>query len=694
MPAEPVRVLLIDDDEDDHVLTAALLSEIGRERFRLDWISRYDEALQAIGGRSHDVYLLDFHLGERNGLELLREAVEGGCRAPIIMLTGLGDRDVDLEAMRFGAADYLSKTKLDAPLLERSIRYALERARTLEALRESEERYSLAARGANDGLWDWNLRTGAIYFSPRWKAMLGLADGEVSDQPVDWLSRVHPEDLERLRSDLDAHLEGLTPHFECEHRLLHRDGSFRWMLTRGMAVRGEDGQACRIAGSQTDTTGRKVYDGLTGLPNRVLLLDRLASALVRARRHPELFFAVLFFDLDRFKFVNDSLGHPAGDRLLSQVAQRLVTCIRPEDTLARTGGDEFAILIEDIRHVSDASRVSLRIHEVMAAPFDLDGLGSDGLGSDTREVFSSVSVGIAMSATGYTMPENVLQDAETAMYRAKSLGGARAEVFDDAMRARVTARLQVESDLRRAVERGQFELHYQPILSLASGVILGFEALARWRHPERGLLLPAEFIPVAEETGMILPLGGEILRQACRQMQTWTERSPEVPLVVSVNVSGRQLAEGDFPDRVAEVLRETRLSPRRLKLEITESAIVENAESAADQLQHLRDLGIGIWLDDFGTGHSSFGYLHRFPIETLKIDRSFVSKLEEADGSPEITSTIVLLAHSLGMSAIAEGVERPGQRDRLRDLRCDAVQGHLLGYPMTQASADELLAVR
>jgi EAL domain-containing protein (putative c-di-GMP-specific phosphodiesterase class I) len=367
-----------------------------------------------------------------------------------------------------------------------------------------------------------------------------------------------------------------------------------------------------------------------------------------------------------------------------------VTCVRPEDTVARTGGDEFAVLIEDIRDVSDASRVALRIHEAMAAPFDLTGLDVG-----IREVFGSVSVGIAMSATGYAQPEHVLQDAETAMYRAKSLGGARAEVFDDAMRTRVQARLQVESDLRRAVERGQFELYYQPILSLAAGGtggILGFEALVRWRHPERGLMLPEEFIAVAEETGMILPLGVEVLRRACRQMQLWTGRSPEAPLVVSVNISGRQLAEGDFPERVAEVLRETGLPPRRLKLEITESAIIENAEAAAGQLHRLRDLGVGIWLDDFGSGHASFAHLHRFPIETLKIDRSFVAGLEEADGSREITRTIVLLAHSLGMSAIAEGVERPEQQDRLRDLRCDAVQGYLLGHPLTQESAEELLA--
>ncbi|HEX7183156.1 MAG TPA: EAL domain-containing protein [Thermoanaerobaculia bacterium] len=683
MSGAPIRVLLIDDDEDDHVLARDLLEEIGKDRYRLDWEPGCDAALQAIRAQAHDVYLLDYHLGERTGLEILREAIDGGCRAPIIMLTGLGDRDVDLEAMRAGAADYLAKGSLDAPLLERSIRYALERARTLEALRESEERYSLAARGANDGLWDWDLKTDRVYFSPRWKGMLGLADAEVSDRPEEWLGRVHPEDLPRLRKDLETHLAGRTPHFENEHRLSHRDGSFRWMLTRGLAVRDGNGKPYRIAGSQTDTTGRKVYDGLTGLPNRVLFLDRLAASLSRAKRHPGHLFAVLFLDLDRFKLVNDSLGHAVGDQLLIEAARRLEGCVRLGDTVARMGGDEFAILLEEVGDVSDATRVAARIHEKLSAPCDLGG----------RQVFTSASVGIALSATGYEFPERVLQDADTAMYRAKSLGTARYEVFDEAMRALALARLQMESDLRWTLERGLLDLHYQPIVSLAGGELLGFEALVRWTHPERGPVLPEVFIPVAEETGMILPLGAQVLRRACRQMREWMDRLPgEKPLLVSVNVSGKQLAQADFPEQVAEVLRETGLPAGSLKLEITESAIIENADSAAELLHRLRGMGVGVWLDDFGTGHASFSYLYRFPIDTLKIDRSFIQQLDGEGANSEITRTIVLLAHSLGLNVIGEGVESSRQRDRLRDFACDNVQGFLVSHPLTAEAAGELVA--
>ena len=680
---QEIRVLLIDDDEDDHVLTRDLLAEIGGQRFRLDWVARYDDALEAIERRVHDVYLLDYHLGEHTGLELLRQALENGCRTPIILLTGLGDREVDLEAMKAGAADYLSKGSLDAPRLERSIRYALERARTLEALRVSEERYTLAARGANDGLWDWNLQTGEIYFSPRWKSMLGYAEDQISNRPGEWLRRVHPQDRERLEADLEAHLQGRTLHFENEHRLMCRDGSFRWMLARGLAVRNEGGPAYRIAGSQTDTTERKVYDGLTGLPNRVLLLDRLASALARARRHPHDFFAVLLLDLDRFKIVNDSLGYPMGDQLLVEVARRLKACVRAGDTVARLGGDEFAILLEEVRTIDDAARSAARIQAALASPFNLQ----------SREVFASASIGIALSATGYEAPEDVLRDADTAMYRAKASGKARYEVFDEEMRARARARLQMETDLRRALERDQLELHYQPILSLARGEVLGFEALVRWLHPEHGPILPEAFIPLAEETGIILPLGERILRLACEQMRAWDgRRSDGEPLAISVNLSGRQLADESFPERVREILAQTGLAPQRLKLEITESALIENPDAAAELLRRLNAMGVGIWLDDFGTGHSSLSYLHRFPIESLKIDRSFVSKLDHAGARPEIIRSILLLARSLGMEPVAEGVESAGQRDRLLDLGCDRVQGFFFSPPLGLEAARDWLA--
>jgi diguanylate cyclase (GGDEF)-like protein len=393
----------------------------------------------------------------------------------------------------------------------------------------------------------------------------------------------------------------------------------------------------------------------------------------------------LLLDLDCFKEVNDTFGHAAGDRLLQQVAARLQGALQPSDTVARLGGDEFAVLLTGVRDVSDPTRAAIRIQESLAAPFDLGG----------REVFTSASVGIAMSASGYESPSGLLQDADTAMYRAKSRGGGRSEVFDEDMRARSLARLQLESDLRRAVERERFELHYQPILSPVSGGILAFEALVRLSHPERGLIFPEEFIALAEETGMVLALGVQVLRQACRRMRAWMDLFPAgAPLVLSVNVSARQLACADFPDLVAEVLRESGLPAQRLKLEITESAIVENADSAAGLLRRLHELGVGIWLDDFGTGHSSFSYLHRFPIETLKIDRSFIGRLDQEDGSFAIVRAIVLLAHSLGLNAIAEGVEHPGQRDRLRDLGCDGVQGFLFSKPVPEDAVSELIAAQ
>ncbi|HEY9750603.1 MAG TPA: PAS domain S-box protein, partial [Allocoleopsis sp.] len=373
-----------------------------------------------------------------------------------------------------------------------------ERKQAEEALRESQERYALAVAGANDGLWDWNLKTNEIYFSSRWQSMLGYQEGEISSSPNEWFSRVHPEDVERLKAQINLHLEGLSPHFESEHRMRHQDGSYRWMLSRGLAVRDADQKVSRMAGSQTDVTERKhveeqllhdaFHDVLTGLPNRSLFMDRLGLAIERSKRPGNNLFAVLFLDLDRFKVINDSLGHMIGDQLLIAIARRLEACLRGGDTVARLGGDEFTILLEDIVDIHDATRIANRIHQALQSPFNLQG----------QEVFTSVSIGIALSETGYDWPEDLLRDADTAMYRAKSLGRACHEVFDRTMHLRAVELLHLETDLRRAIERQELRLYYQPIVSLTTGRIHGFEALIRWQHPERGLISPAEFIPVAE----------------------------------------------------------------------------------------------------------------------------------------------------------------------------------------------------
>jgi diguanylate cyclase (GGDEF)-like protein/PAS domain S-box-containing protein len=568
------------------------------------------------------------------------------------------------------------------------------RKRAEEALRESEERYALAVCGANDGLWDWNLRTSQIYFSRRWKEMLGCSEEQIGSLPQDWFDRVHPDDVESVQTAIAGHREGITPHFEIEHRMRHSDGAYRWMLSRGAATRDSGGKATRMAGSQTDITARKeaeqqllrdaLHDGLTGLPNRVLFTDRLERSIARIARDPNHRYAVLFLDVDRFKVINDSLGHSAGDELLVAFAKRLSACLRPSDTIARLGGDEFTVLLEDPTQPEDALAVADRILETLKKPIALG----------TQEVYVTASIGIATCVTGYTRPQDVLRDADTAMYRAKATGKSRHQLFDTAMHARAIKLMQTENDLRRAIDRNEFELHYQPILHMASGVIRGFEALVRWRHPERGLVSPADFIPIAEETGLIIPIGRWVLQEGCRQAAAWHAMFPENLLDININLSGKQFSQSDLVEQVIGVLRQTKLPARNLILEITESVVMENPESTILMLQRLKALGIQIHIDDFGTGYSSLAYLQRFPVDTMKIDRSFIARMSEDAENAEIVRTIIALAHNLNMKVTAEGIETAEQLAQLQGLKCENAQGYFLSRPLDGAAATEILVSR
>lgn len=558
-------------------------------------------------------------------------------------------------------------------------------------IRESEERYALAMQATNDGIWDWNLKTNAIYFSSRWKTMLGDREHEMNSLD-EWFSRIHPGDVERIKMEILNHLSELNSKFESEYRILCKGRTYRWMLSRGAILRDASGEAYRVVGTQSDITNRKVteeqllhdalHDALTGLPNRVLFMDRLSHAISLAKRRRNYLFAVLFFDLDRFKLINDSLGHSVGDQLLIEIARRLEKYLRVGDTVARLGGDEFTILLEDIKDENVANNIANRLQEELTRSFNLSG----------NEVFTSASIGITLSTFGYERPEDLLRDADIAMYRAKATGKARYEVFNTTMHTRAAALLQLETDLRRGLERQEFQLYYQPIVSLKTSEITGFEALIRWQHPQRGLVSPAEFIPVAEETGLIVPIGWWVLREACHQLSIWKRQFPEyASLVMSINLSAKQFTQHNLVEEISQILRETNVAADSLKLEITESVIMDNAELATTMLFQLQSQGIRLSIDDFGTGYSSLAYLYRFPTHTLKIDRSFINKIDIDSEQFEIVRTIVTLAANLGMDVVAEGVETLKHLAQLKALNCDSGQGYLFSKPVDSQTAAQLL---
>jgi diguanylate cyclase (GGDEF)-like protein/PAS domain S-box-containing protein len=565
-----------------------------------------------------------------------------------------------------------------------------ERTRTEAALKRSEERLAVGAECANDGFWEWDFAQQQFHMTGRWRALVGLTATPALGRPEDWLQRVHPDDVAALTTALEATLGGATERFEHEHRLRHEDGGYRRFLCRGLALRSPGRRVTRIAGSLAEADraagverarGAGATDALTGLCNRAVFVEGLARRLdERATRRGANGFAVLYLDLDRFKVVNDSLGHMVGDQLLISVSQRLEGCLRPGDAVARLGGDEFAILLNGLSDEQQTNAIAFRIQEQLSAPFLIGG----------REVFTSASIGIAFGPAHYANADDIMRDADTAMYHAKSRGKARHELFDADMHARVRDRLDLESDLRTAVSTNDFEIHYQPIVSLATGMCIGFESLIRWtRHGKP--VSPATFIPVAEELGLIESVGTWVLQQACQRFADWQQRFPDSGLdCITVNVSARQLMQQNFLRIVEKAVGTAGLPPSHVRLEITETALMDNPHMAAAVLRDLREFGVKIYLDDFGTGCSSLSHLHKLPVDTLKIDRSFVNSLMMPD-RPAMVESILALARTLNTGVVAEGIEYDDQAYELERLGCTHAQGYLFSRPLSVSAAEELI---
>lgn len=744
---EIVKVLLIEDDPYDFLLLKEMLAT-AINQFEITHLTCLREALASLTSKADfDVVLLDLSLPDQKGLETVARVHRAAPDLPILVLTGTDDRALAREALQRGAQDYLVKGQINRNEFERAVRYGIERQQMMVEAAQQIERERLVADIAQhirqslsldhilkttvedvhrflqvDRVFIYRLHSNwsgtaiAESVADPWDSLLGQTNQDhcfgdnyaplyqqgriqaVADIFAEDLSQCHIDFLTQfqIRANLVVPivqgecLWGLLVANQCDKPRAWQPVEIELLQRLSTQVAIAIQQSELYQQTQAELAERQraeeqlkhnaFHDKLTDLPNRALYLDRLEKAIQRSKRQTKPNFAVFFLDLNRFNLVNDSLGHTLGDSLLIAIARRLQTCLRPGDTIARLGGDEFAFLLEDIENAGQATDIAERIHASLSHPFKLDG----------QKIFTSASIGITLGSSVFEQPEDLLRDADTAMHRAKDKK-ARYAIFDPTMHDQTVSRLQLETDLRRALENQEFQLHYQPIICLKTGEISGFEALIRWQHPERGWVMPDQFIPISEETGLIIPIGAWVLQEACQQIRRWQAITAQ-PLTVSVNLSPKQFSQPDLAAEIAQILKISGLEAQRLKLEITESLIIDNADAATRLLLQLQALGLQVHLDDFGTGYSSLNHLHRFPISTLKIDRSFISNLELGSKNIEIVRTIVLLAHGLGMQVTAEGIETAAQLAQLKDLGCDYGQGYLFSKPVGSKKAKKLIA--
>ena len=681
-PTGPKALILVVDDNPNNV--ELLVRRLSKRGFATIKASGGREALEKIATLPIDLVLLDINMPDIDGLEVLETVRRNHDQSdlPIIMVSAHGESEGIADAINKGANDYITKP-VDFPVAMARIKTQLDVRLAHTRLKESEERYALAFRGANDGLWDWDLRSGKVYYSQRWLEMLGLPPDSSIDSPDDWFDRVHPGEAEALKDAIEEHLLGQTEALEHEYRAVHADGSFLWLLTRGVASRGADGQAVRISGSQTDVTRSKAYDPITAIPNKLLFMDRLEWLLDKEKRNPGSCYAVFLVKIDRLNDLRQTFGPVAGEDILMETANRLLTALRDEDTvtqvfdtesvtISRHDEADFAILAEGCHDVSATPKIAERLQAVVLKPFEVA----------NESVLLTASIGIYAGLGGEDPgAETVMHNAANALERARAQGPGNFELFDRDMQARALKRLKLETELRRAVADGGLEAHFQPLIDLESGTIAGCETLARWTHPNLGPISPVEFIPLAEESGLIEPIGEWILEEACRQYQGWIAAGAK-PIILTVNLSLKQMQRDGVEDRIIGILERTGMDPKCLKLEITESIFMEDMDRIGAILAALKNEGIGLAIDDYGTGYSSLAYLTRLPITHLKIDRSFINDISTDIAAQTIVQSTIMMAQSLGIEVVAEGIESEDQVALLKVLKAEYGQGFYFHKPM------------
>jgi len=690
---QKIRVLLLEDEKLDAEM---ILRQLRQTKFEPEWkrVETQSAFLAALDEFVPQLILADYNLPQFDGLTALSILRERGFDTPFILISGTVGEEIAVSAIKNGADDYLLKDRLAR--LGFAVAHALENKQIRDERKQaeiellnSEERWRFALEGAGAGVWDWNVQTGEVVFSKRWMDLYGYAEREFPNRIEEWEKRIHPEDIPRVMADIQAYFDEKTPAFVNEHRILCKSGDWKWVFSRGMLIsRSEDGKPLRVIGTHTDITERKQaeqtiwsqanFDPLTGLPNRYMFHNRLEQEIKKAHRTKQPL-ALLFLDLDRFKEVNDTLGHAVGDALLKEAAERLCSSVRDTDTVARLGGDEFTIILSDLDNFSRVETIAEDILQKISIPFRL--------GEELAYV--SASIGITLYPEDAFEIDALLKNADQAMYAAKNLGRNRHHYFTPSMQEAAQRRMRLTLDLRSALAQKQFWIAYQPIVELATGSIRKAEALIRWQHPSRGLIGPNEFIPISEDTGLIVDIGEWAFREAAKQAKHWrTLIHPEFQ--ISVNKSPVQFnVTNDTHAAWVDYLTRLGLPGQSITVEITERLLLDADTTIIDKLLGFRDAGIQVALDDFGTGYSSLSYLKKFNIDYLKIDQSFVRNLSPNSDDMVLCEAIIVMAHKLGMQAIAEGVETEEQKELLIKAGCDYAQGWLFSEALPAKEFEE-----